>query len=226
MPALLIYLGPALPRSPAQLLYHTRGTKVARAARAGNPRHVVLPVVLRAQLPEPRAVRQVPRAESAADAAGRTALHHEGDEQSSQWIFRYPSRRWRRWDGSGWKSWRPKSDMPIRSPLMPWACLEAAVLQDASAFVRYRSAEFFKVAKYLELQNETDPSGRLTYWKSRGFVQHPETQSEILRPSGASASIHAGAGRPTFRLTGGSRGIFVKKTILKEIHIARLRSSL
>jgi len=131
-----------------------------------------------------------------------------------------------RWDGTLWKSWRPQSDMPIRSPLMPWASLEAAVLQDASAFVRYRSAEYFKVTKYLELQNETDPSGRLTYWKSRGFVQRPETQSEILRPSGASASIHTGAGRPTFRLTGGSRGIFVKKTILKKIHVARLRGSL
>ena len=131
-----------------------------------------------------------------------------------------------RWDGNSWKNWKPQSVVPIRSPLMPWASLEAAVLQDSSAFVKHRSTEYFKVGKYLELQNETDPSGRVSYWKSRGFVQHPEIENEILRPSGASATIHKGAGRPTFRLRGGSRGIFVKKTILKRIHIARLQGSL
>ena len=131
-----------------------------------------------------------------------------------------------RWDGTSWKNWKPQSVVPIRSPLMPWASLEAAVLQDSSAFVKHRSTEYFKVGKYLELQNETDPSGRVSYWKSRGFVQHPEIENEILRPSGASATIHRGAARPTFRLRGGSRGIFVKKPILKRIHIARLQGSL
>ena len=65
-----------------------------------------------------------------------------------------------------------------------------------------------------------------TTFARRLRYQRLETQSEILRPSGASPSIHTGAGRPTFRLTGGSRGVFVKKTILKKIHVARLRGSL
>ena len=131
-----------------------------------------------------------------------------------------------RWDGSSWKSWKPQCDMPIRSPLMLWDTLEAAVLQDSSAFVRFRSTVYFKVGRYLELQNETDPSGRVTYWKNRGFLRHPEVKSEILRPAGASACVHRGSGRPSFRLRGGSRDIFVKKTILKRIHSARLRGAL
>ena len=131
-----------------------------------------------------------------------------------------------RWDGTSWSNWKPQGETFIRSPLLPRASLESALLEDSSAFVRYRSAEYVKVGKYLKLQNETDPSGRLTYWKSRGFVHDPEIEDEILRPSGASAIIHRGAGRPSFRLGGGSRGIFVKKTILKGIHIARLRGAL
>ena len=131
-----------------------------------------------------------------------------------------------RWDGSSWKSWKPQCDMPIRSPLMLWDTLEAAVLQDSSAFVRFRSTMYFKVGRYLELQNETDPSGRVAYWKNRGFLRSPEIKSEILRPSGASACVHGGVASPSFRLRGGSRGIFVKKTILKRIHSARLRGAL
>ena len=131
-----------------------------------------------------------------------------------------------RWAGHSWEPWKPESCTPMQSPLQSWRILQRALLDDSSASIKILRADYFKVGKYLELQNETDPSGRVAYWKRKGFLQHPERQTEMLRMSGANAAIYGGANRPYVRACGGSRGIFVKKAVLKRIHTARLRGSL
>lgn len=127
-----------------------------------------------------------------------------------------------RWDGRRWRSWQPREPVQRISPMQSWEALEAMLLGDAGSVLKSRGSTYLKVSQYLEKQNETDASGKVSYWKSKNFL----SDAHIFRSTGRDSTIFRGAGMPRVKSKGGSQGIFVKKHILKRIHTARCRGVL
>ena len=72
------------------------------------------------------------------------------------------------WNGVEWCSWAPATPSNRIVQLKAWEQLALELESDAGSHALCQSATYYKVSAYLTLQNETDASAKVSYWKNRG----------------------------------------------------------
>ena len=93
-----------------------------------------------------------------------------------------------------------------------------------SVKVTFRGAVYWKLARYLQVVNETNTTLKLEHYQEHGFLKNPEVCAEVVRLRGAAK--RRGVGASIGKTKGGKPALFIADRRLKAIHIAKMKGLL